>query len=205
MLVSEPDYRSFFDLGPGVVNDIAVRLAPGADPAAVQRAVEALAPEARVVTRADLLAAATSFLAWDRGLAAVLVLAMGVALVILALDKPSALSAEERGEMGTLRALGWSVPDVLMAKAWESLAVTTTAVLAGGLAAYAHVHLSHAALFVPVLQGWAALAPRLILTPSVDLPTLLALTVATTGLPVVGVLVACYRPATDDPDAVVRQ
>jgi hypothetical protein len=107
--------------------------------------------------------------------------------------------------MGILRALGWTVPEVLMAKAWESLAVTTTAVHAGGLAAYAHVYLSGSALFVPVLRGWAVLAPRLDVVPSFDLPVMLALAASTIALPTAGALVACYRPVMGDPDAVIRE
>ena len=111
-----------------VVNDIVVHLAPGADPDAVRHAVTRVLPGARLITKADLLATADSFLDWRRGLPGVLVLAMALALVIVAADKPTALSVEEQREMGILRALGWSKLDVLVAKAWESLAVSVTAV-----------------------------------------------------------------------------
>lgn len=205
MLVSERDYRALFALPSGVVNDVAVRLAPGADPADVRRELARLIPGARVVTREDLLATAAGFLAWGRGVTAVVLVAMATALLVIALDKPSALGAEERREMGILRALGWTVPEVLLAKVWESLAVTVTAVLVGGLGAYAHVHLCHSALFAPVLKGWAVLTPRLDVAPGFDPLLMLALAVATIGLPAAGAFVASYRPAMSDPDAVMRE
>ena len=204
MLVSEPDFRALFALETDVVNDIVVRLAPGADPDAVRHAVTRVLPGARLITKADLLATADSFLDWRRGLPGVIVLAMVLALVIVAADKPTALSVEEQREMGILRALGWSKLDLLVAKAWESLAVSVTAVLVGMLAAYAHVYLGGAALFTPVLRGWAVLTPDLDLVPSFDVPVLATIAVLTLLLPAAGTLIACHGPASGAPDSVIR-
>ena len=204
MLVSEPDFRALFALEADVVNDIVVRLAPGADPDAVRHAVTRVLPDARLITKADLLATADSFLDWRRGLPGVLVLAMALALVIVAADKPTALSVEEQREMGILRALGWSTLDVLVAKGWESLAVSVTAVLVGMLAAYVHVYPGGAALFTPVLRGWAVLAPELDLVPSFDVAVLATIAALTLLLPAAGTLVACHGPASAAPDSVIR-
>jgi ABC-type lipoprotein release transport system permease subunit len=130
---------------------------------------------------------------------------MVLALIIVAADKPAALSVEERREMGILRALGWSRSEVLIAKTWESAAVSIVALSAGLLAAYAHVYVAGAALYAPVLRGWAVLAPRLDLVPAVDVPFLAAIVTATLALPALGALLACYRPASAEPDAAMRQ
>jgi hypothetical protein len=205
MVVSEPDFRALFALPPGVVNDLAVELAPGADAAAVRRASLGALPGARVITKQDMLDTADAFLDWHRGFPAVLLLAMALALLIVAADKPSALSVEEQKEIGTLRALGWSRMDVLVAKAWESLAVSVVALLIGMLAAYVHVFAGGAVLFAPVLRGWAVLAPTLDLAPGLDLPFLAAVAASTIVLPALGALLASYRPASGDPDAVIRE
>ena len=205
MVVSAADFRALFALPAGVVNDIAVHLGSGPDAAGVGRKASVAFPGARVITKQEILATADSFLHWRRGLAGVIVLAMALALVIVAADKPSALSVEEQKEIGTLRALGWSKLDVLVAKTWESLTVSLVALLVGMLAAYAHVYLCGAALFAPVLRGWAVLAPTLDLVPSLDIPFLAAIAVSTLVLPASGTLLASYRPASGDPDAVIRE
>ena len=204
MLVSERDFRTLYALPADVVNDIAVRLAPAADPMVVRAAIAAVLPGARFVTRQDMLATAATFLEWHSGLPAALVLAMALALLILACDRPAALSADEQKEMGILRALGWSRIEVLVAKAWESLAVSITALLVGGLLAYAHVYLWGAALFVPVLRGWAVLFPVLHLVPAVDLGAVALIAVSSILLPAAGTVLACYRSAAGDPNAVIR-
>ena len=204
MLVSEADFRALFALPRDVVNDIAVRLAPGADAAAVRQGALRALPGARVVTREEMLATAASLLDWRSGLTAVFVLAMAVAVLIVSADKLLTLNVEEQREMGVLRALGWSRGEVLLTKSWESLAVSLSALLVGMLAAYAHVYLGGAALFAPVLRGWAVLAPDLRLVPSLDVPFVTAVAASILLLPGAGTLIACYRPASCDPDQAIR-
>ena len=95
--------------------------------------------------------------------------------------------------------------DVLVAKTWESLAVSIVALLVGMLMAYVHVYLCGAALFAPVLQGWAVLVPSLVLVPHFDVPFLLAIAASVVVLPASGTLLAVYRPASGDPDTVIRE
>jgi len=176
----------------------------GADPAAVRQGALRALPGARVVDREEMLATAASVLDRRSGLTAVFVLALAVALLIVSADKLLTLNVEEQREMGVLRALGWSRAEVLFAKSWESLAVSISALLIGLLAAYAHVYLCGAALFAPVLRGWAVVAPDLRLVPSLDIPFVAAIAASTLLLPAAGTLFACYSPASGDPDSAIR-
>jgi len=204
VVVSERDFRALFALPADVVNDVVVSLAPDADSAAVRQQVLRALPGARVVTKQEMLETAGSFLDWRRGVAAVLTLAMALALIIVSADRPSALGVQEQQEMGTLRALGWSTMEVLIAKTWESVAVSVVAVLVGMLAAYAHVYVWGVALFAPVLRGWAVLAPTLDLVPAFDVPFLAVVAASAIALPASGTFLASLRPALGDPDAVIR-
>jgi ABC-type lipoprotein release transport system permease subunit len=205
VLVSEEDFRRLYGMPADAVNDLAVRLAPAADPEAARAAIAAALPGAGFTTRGEMRAVAAAFLDWRSGLTAILVLAMALALGILGGDKLSALSADEQQEMGILRALGWSTWEVLTAKLWESLAVSIVALLAGMLAAYAHIFLWEAALFTPVLRGWAVLFPLLRLVPDVDLGAVGLIAAGAILVPAAGSLLACYRPAAGDPEAALRE
>jgi len=122
----------------------------------------------------------------------------------VAWDKAAGLSAEERREIGILKAIGWDVSDVLLVKAWEGAVVSAAAFTGGLVAAYLHVFVGSAALFAPVLQGWSTLSPRLHLAPALDglqLATLFFLTVVPYT---VATVVPAWRSATADPDAVMR-
>jgi len=130
---------------------------------------------------------------------------MGIALVIVSADKPSALGVEEQKEIGTLRALGWSSIDVLIAKTYESVSVSIVALFVGMLAAYAHVYVWDTAVFAPVLRGWAVLTPSLDLVPRFDPGLLATVAISILVLPASGSILAIYRAAAGDPDAVIRE
>ena len=46
-----------------------------------------------------------------------------LAFAILAWDKASGLSAEEKREIGILKAIGWETGDIIRMKLWESLLI----------------------------------------------------------------------------------
>ncbi|MCU0934495.1 MAG: ABC transporter permease, partial [Gammaproteobacteria bacterium] len=116
----------------------------------------------------------------------------------------SGLSAEERREIGVLKAIGWDTGDVLRMKLWEGAAVSLTAFLAGYVLAYAHVFWAGAPLLAPLLKGWAVLYPEFRLIPHVAPTEILAL-FALTVVPYTAVtLVPTWRAAVADPDAVMR-
>ena len=61
-------------------------------------------------------------------------------------DKASGLSAEERKEIGILKAIGWETADVIRMKFWEGILISFSAFMLGYLAAYLHVFYSSAVL-----------------------------------------------------------
>jgi len=74
----------------------------------------------------------------------------------------------------------------------------------GYLAAYVHVFFTDAALFAPVLKGWAMLYPRFRLIPYVDGLQVATLFFFTVFPYTVATLIPIWRAATTDPDAVMR-
>ena len=126
------------------------------------------------------------------------------AFAIFAWDRASGLSAEERREIGVLKAVGWDTGDVLRMKLWEGAVVSLTAFLLGYVLAYAHVFWAGAPLLAPLLKGWATLYPEFRLVPHVEPAGVLAL-FALTVVPYTAVtLVPTWRAAVADPDAVMR-
>jgi ABC-type lipoprotein release transport system permease subunit len=204
LLVSEGDYRALFGAEPGRFTDVAVAVPNPDEVTSLAGKIVRMFPDARVVTRAELIRTYDAVLDWRSGLAAAVLAGAVLAFAILAWDRASGLSAEERHELGILKALGWDTRDVLAAKAWEGAAVSVSAFAVGALAAYAHVALGGAVLLRPILEGWAALYPDLRPAPPVDplaLGTLFFLTV----IPyVAATVVPCWRAATVDPDALMR-
>ncbi len=203
-LVSEADYRRFFAIPDGVFTDAVMTVRNPREVRTVARKVIEAMPDARPILRDEILRTYESVFAWREGLMLLLLVGSVLAFAILAWEKASGLSAEERREIGILKAVGWETGDVLAMKLWEGGLVSLSAFALGYLAAYVHVFQFGSPLFEPVLKGWAVLYPRFDLVPQVDglqLATLLLFSV----LPyTAATLVPVWRAAITDPDQVMR-
>lgn len=127
-----------------------------------------------------------------------------LAFAIFAADKASGLSAEEAREIGILKAIGWDTRDVIAMKLWEGGLISGGAFVLGTVLAYAHVFWAGAALFAPLLQGWAVIYPEFRLSPAIDTAQLLTLFLLTTLPYAAATVVPVWRSAAADPDAVMR-
>ena len=204
ILLSEADFRRVFGIAPGLYTDVALSVRNAKEVATVAGKVVARLPDARPITRAEIVRTYESIFDWRSGLVVVVLSTAVLAFVIVAWDKASGLSAEERREIGVLKAIGWETSDVLGLKAWEGAAISLSAFAIGVLLAYAHVFLLPMPLFAPVLKGWSVLYPEFRLVPRVSayqVSTLLFLTVVPYT---VATIVPSWRAATVDPDAVMR-
>ncbi|MCU0766016.1 MAG: FtsX-like permease family protein [Gammaproteobacteria bacterium] len=204
VLVAEPFFRAFFGIPAGQYTDVALRVRNAQEVRKVAEKLTLLLPDTRPILRDEVLRTYDAIFNWRQGVVAVLLLGAILAFVVFAWDKASGLSAEERREIGILKAIGWETSDVIRMKFWEGAIVSLTAFLLGYLAAYAHVFLADAALFEPVLKGWAVLYPRFALVPTVDGLQLATLFFFTVFPYTVATIVPIWRAAITDPDTVMR-
>ena len=204
VLLAEADFRAFFDYPAAHWTDITLSVANPQEVRTVAQKLANALPDSRPILRDEVLRTYQSIFDWREGIVLALLSAAILAFAILAWDKASGISAEEKREIGILKAIGWETGDVIRMKLWEGLLISLTAFLAGYVAAYVHVFHFSAALFEPVLKGWAVLYPRFTLAPVIDglqIATLFFFTV----LPyAVAVLVPIWRASVTDPDAVMR-
>lgn len=204
MLVNEQTFRQFFGLGEGYYTDIVLRVR---NPREVQKVAEKLAlqfPDTRPILRDEILRTYESIFSWRQGIVFVLLAGAILAFVIFAWDKASGLSAEERREIGILKSIGWETADVIRMKFWEGAIVSLAAFLLGYLMAYGHVFYLSAALFEPVLKGWAVLYPDFQPLPYVDGLQVATLFFFTVFPYTVATIVPIWRAAVTDPDTVMR-
>jgi ABC-type lipoprotein release transport system permease subunit len=204
VLVAEAEFRRFFSLPADVWTDIAITVANPREVTTVVEKAAARLPGYRFVTRADMARSAEALFSWREGLTLALLAGALLAFAILAFDKASGLSAEERREIGILKAIGWGTDDVIILKLFEGGVVSGFAYLIGLLAAWLHVFFFSAGLFEPVLKGWATLYPHFPLAPTFDAVELATLAMLTVVPYVAAILVPVWRAAAADPDAVMR-
>lgn len=161
-------------------------------------------PDTRPILKQEILRTYDAIFSWRQGILFVLLVAAILAFVIFAWDKASGLSAEEKREIGILKAIGWETADVLQMKFWEGAIISLTAFFLGYLLAYLHVFYADASLFEPVLKGWAVLYPAFRLTPMVDGLQIATLFFFSVFPYVVATIIPIWQAAVTDPDAVMR-
>lgn len=202
--LSAAGFRRLFGLAPGRFTDVAVAVPNPREVGTVAAKIARELPDVRAVTREEIRRTYEAIFDWRGGLAILVLGGAVLALALLAWEKASGLSAEERREIGLLKGLGWETGDVLRMKAWEGGLVAGGAFLAGACLAWVHVFLLGAPVIAPVLRGWSGLHLELRLVPSIG-PDPLAILFLLTVVPyLLATVVPSWRAATSDPDEVMR-
>jgi len=204
ILVSEADFRKIFAIDKGFATDLILKVRNAKELTTIATKITQLHPDSRPIVREDILRTYDAIFDWRGGVTILVLSGVLFAFIILAWDKATGLSAEEKREIGILKAVGWETSDILLMKFWEGAAISLTAFFLGILLAYCHIFLASSILFAPMLKGWSVLYPHFRLTPYINgyqIATLFFLTV----IPyTVVTIVPSWRSATIDPDAVMR-
>jgi ABC-type lipoprotein release transport system permease subunit len=204
VLLSEEDFRELSGVPKGRFTDLGVRVRNARELPVIAEKIRSALPDTRPILRDEIVRTYESIFDWRSGVVMVVLLGSVFAFVILAWDKATGLSSEEKREIGILKGIGWETSDVLWLKFWEGAVISLTSFLLGVLLAYVHVFVASSPLFGPVLKGWSVLYPEFRLIPFIDpfqLMTLFFLTV----LPyTAATIVPSWRAATIDPDTVMR-
>lgn len=204
VLVSPEDFRAFFELAHDQFTDIAMRVRNPNEVNTIAGKGALALKHYRFITRSSMQRTYEALFSWREGLLLAMLVGAMLAFAILAFDKASGLSAQERREIGILKAIGWETSDVIRMKLWEAGLISLTAFLAGMALAYAHVFVMSAPLIEAVLKGWSTLYPRFQLAPHVDALQVATLAFLTVVPYVAAVLAPIWRTASADPDSVMR-
>jgi ABC-type lipoprotein release transport system permease subunit len=198
------DARDLFEIPAAMFTDLCVYITNPNEIDTIAKKIAALLPDTRVLTRSQILKTYQVVFSWRSGFASICLLTALVAFAILAWDKASGLSPEERREIGILKILGWETGDILAIRFWESCLVSTLAFIVGCTGAYIHIAFFEASLLKPVLVGWSVIYPSFRLLPSVTVADLL-LIFSFSVLPyMAATVIPAWRCSTVPADSVIR-
>jgi ABC-type lipoprotein release transport system permease subunit len=204
MLISPTGFRRLFGVSPNDATDLTVRVLNKKEiPTIAAKIVDKL-PDTRAITRDEILRTYDAVFDWRGGIMIAILAGAVLAFLIFAWDKAAGLSAEEKREIGILKAIGWETTDVLQMKFWEGMVVSLSSFFIGVILAYFHIFYVSATLFEPVLKGWATLYPDFRLTPFISGYQIAILFFFTVIPYTVATIIPAWRAATIDPDVVMR-
>ena len=166
--------------------------------------IAVLLPDTRVLTKLQIQKTYQVVFSWRSGFASICLLTALVAFAILAWDKASGLSPEERREIGILKILGWETADILAVRFWESTLISVLAFIIGCTAAYIHVAFFDASLLKPVMVGWSVIRPPFKLLPSVTMADLMLIFSFSVMPYLAATVIPAWRCSTVPPDSAIR-
>jgi len=204
ILMGEKDFRDLFQIPNGQVTDLTLKVRNSREMGMIAQKITEILPGTRPIIRNEILRTYDSVFDWRGGILIVILFVAVLCFIIFAWDKASGLSAEERKEIGILKAIGWETSDVILMKFWEGVVISLSSFLLGIVLAYVHVFFTSSILFEPVLKGWSVLYPDFRLVPFIDAYQISTLFFLTVMPYTVATIIPSWRAATVDPDSVMR-
>lgn len=204
VVISCEEIKSIFGIPDEMSTDMVVQVSNPKEVSVVARKIQERFPDTRPIEKEQIIRTYEALFSWRSGLMAAILVGSIAAFFILAWDKATGLSAEERREIGILKAIGWETSDVLELKFWEGTVMSTVSFLTGIIGAHIHVFLFGGTIFAPVLKGWSVLFPELHLIPHIDLYQLFVIMFLTVIPYTIATIIPSWKAAITDPDMVMR-
>jgi ABC-type lipoprotein release transport system permease subunit len=204
MLLSAEDFRQFFGIDTSRYTDFVLQLSAHDRAGEVAAHLATRFPDTRQIQRDEIQSTYSTLFDWREGIMLLLLIGALLALIIFIVQKASGLSAEDRNEVGILKAMGWDRLDIIASKCWEGVLIAGSAFLIGCTLAYWHVFSASFMLLEPLLMGWSSLEPDLHLTPFMNGIQLLLLFTCTVFPYAMAMTGPVWRAVSADPDNVMR-
>jgi ABC-type lipoprotein release transport system permease subunit len=204
ILIGKDDVRRLFGMPSDKATDLVVDVYNPSEVSNIARKIKGLLPDTRPITKSEIIRTYDTVFNWRSGMVLTMFFGAIIAFCILAWDKATGLSADEKQEIGILKAIGWETSDILELKFWEGMIISLTAFLTGLILAYVHVFFFGAFFLAPALKGWSVLFPPFRLMPYLDLYQVIVLLFLTVVPYVASTIIPSWKSAITDPDVVMR-
>jgi lipoprotein-releasing system permease protein len=204
VILGSEDLIRFFGLPDGRATDLSVDVFNPNEIETIAAKIKREHPETRPITKGEIARTYDAVFSWRSGMMLTVFFSALIAFCILAWDKATGISAEEKREIGILKAIGWGTADVLELKFWEGIVISATSFLLGVILAFVHVFILDASFLAPVIKGWSVLFPDFRVTPYLDLYQIFVMGFLTVVPYVASTIIPSWKTAITDPEEVMR-
>jgi ABC-type lipoprotein release transport system permease subunit len=191
--------RKILGLKPGESTDITFNVPNDDERPNIESKVSALHYDLRVISKKETRGAYDRLFNYKGGFFLVLFLIVLLAFALILYQRASQVYSSEKRSIGILRALGWSIRDVLALKLGESLTIVVSSFILGSVAAYFYVFALGAPLLRQIFLGGANLSAPIRLVPVIDFSILSSIFLLYGVSFIAAVLIPVWRIAVTDP------
>ncbi len=170
----------------------------------IAQKISLLSPVLHVRTKEQIRTAYEEMFDYKSGVFLLLFTIVLATLFFLTSERLSGLSHAQRKEIAVLKAIGWSIRNIISVKFYEGFFIASFAYFGGVAAAFFYVYVLQAPLLRFVFSGFSTLRPPLELTFFPDWSLLLLLFLITVPVYFAALIIPAWRAAVEDVDEVLR-
>ena len=204
IVMSKENIREIFDIDEQRATDIVIKVANPQEIDMIVAKIKLLYPDTRIMTNQDLKISYQNIFDYKSGIFLALFIVSLFTFFIIIYDKSSGLTSEEKREIGILKALGWTVDDVLKEKFYESFIISFIAYLIGVLLAFGFVYLLQAPLLRDIFVGYSQLKTTFELPFVFDFQTLFLVFFLSVPIYIASTIIPSWKIATLETDEAIR-
>ena len=204
VILTDTALIDFFSFPANLATDLSVEVRNENELETVAGKIKQIFSDTRPITRQELIRTYDMVFNWRSGMMLTVFCAAIISFCIMAWDKATGISAEEKQEIGILKAIGWDTSDVLALKCWEGLIISLSSFLLGVIIAFIHVYFFDAFILAAVIKGWSVLFPVFDLTPRLNLFHIFIMGFLSVAPYMACTVLPTWKTAITDPEIVMR-
>lgn len=129
----------------------------------------------RVIQKTDIKKAYENLYNYKGGIFLILFIIVMITFVLILYQRYTMISSSDKKEIGILRAVGWSIKDVIKLKISETFIIAFISFLVGVTLAYIYVFFLNAPILSNIFLGFGNLENSVLFTPNIDFSTIVTL------------------------------
>jgi ABC-type lipoprotein release transport system permease subunit len=161
-------------------------------------------PSYKIIVKDDLISSYKNLYDYKGGFFLSLFIVSLVTFVIILLFKASSLESSEKKEIAVLRAIGWSINDIIKYKMYENIIVSLFAFVNALIFATIYVYIFDAPILDKIFFGFSNITTSFSLIPIIDFQSIAIIFFATVPLYIGASIIPAYKSAIGDISEVLR-
>ena len=204
IVLSKDTAKEIFDMPQDKATDIVVKVANPKEIPTVLQKIKLIHPDCRVISKDNLKISYENIFNYKGGIFLAIFIVSLFTFFMIVYDKASGLNASEKKEIGILKAVGWTIDDVLTEKFYESFIISFISYIVGLIFAFGFVYIFQAPILRDVFEGYSKLKPEFNLPFVFDFQTLALVFLLSVPIYIAATIIPSWRVATLEADEVIR-
>ncbi len=196
--------RDIFGMSKNEAVDFVIKVPNPVEIPNIAKKIRLLYPDCRVITKEDLSISYQNIFDYKSGLFLALFIISAFTFFMIIYDKASGISSDEKKEIGILKAVGWTIDDVLKEKFYEAFVISFISFITALSLAIFYVYFLNAPLLKNIFIGYSSLKPEFDLPFAFDFQTFAIIFFLTVPIYIAATIIPSWKTASLNADEVMR-